>query len=562
MKTSKTDNGKGYYLSYSSRGMAEIAPTFADSPNRYFAACKTFGIVSIAILLCGCWSGTSGAFGSQDASEEDGSPSDNRDGSTGGDGDADGDADNDAEQDGSPDSGHDAGPVMDFGWHTFYGSYDDDEATGLAVDPGGNLIIVGHSRSTWNGPADQPPLHAHSEDPDVFILKLSPQGGYLWHTFYGSNFNWGSKVALDHEGNIYVSGQSSFIPWNGPAGESPRHAPDGDFPAFVLKLNPDGVYQWHTFYGSGTGFERPTIAVNQEGDLYLAGYSTAPWNGPAGESPKIPFSTDGSDNIFFLKLSTDGEYEWHMFYPRDDIPSIAVDHEGNLFALLCTPAPFLWPFPETLDLLFLKINPEGDILWLRQHGPAYGMCGNYGADIVLDPNGNIYALGDAACSWNGPEGQAPLHAQSDIFNIFVLKLDPQGEYVWHTFYGATRTQMDVDEAQVTSANIALDNHGRIYITGRSPTPWNGPDGQSPLNDPDGAGGFFVLCLDEFGEYHWHAFYDGESYTVSNDLDVDPDGNVSAIGTSDATWHGPDGKPPLHKYSGKIDIFVLKLIEAP
>ena len=71
-------------------------------------------------------------------------------------------------------------------WHTFYGSAINDGAYGLAVDTGGNVYVTGYSWPTWNGPAAQAPLHAHSGGTDLFVLKLNSSGAYQWHTFYGS----------------------------------------------------------------------------------------------------------------------------------------------------------------------------------------------------------------------------------------------------------------------------------------------------------------------------------------------------------------------------------------
>jgi len=70
---------------------------------------------------------------------------------------------------------------------------------------------------------------------------------------------------------------------------------------FLLKLNSNGVYQWHTFYGSSTGDLGYGIAMDESGNVYVAGYSDATWNGPGGRSPLHSYSGDG--DIFVLKLS-------------------------------------------------------------------------------------------------------------------------------------------------------------------------------------------------------------------------------------------------------------------
>ena len=63
---------------------------------------------------------------------------------------------------------------------------------------------------------------------------------------------------------------------------------------------------------------------------------------------------------------------------------------------------------------------------------------NDSADAVtVDAEGNSYVLGTSMSTWNGPAGQAPLHAHNPGSNmdVFVMKLNSAGEYQWHTFYG-------------------------------------------------------------------------------------------------------------------------------
>jgi hypothetical protein len=61
----------------------------------------------------------------------------------------------------------------DYGWHTFYGSGSSDSGRALAVDGAGGLYLAGRSDASWDGPAGQDPLHAHSGGGDLVVLKLA-----------------------------------------------------------------------------------------------------------------------------------------------------------------------------------------------------------------------------------------------------------------------------------------------------------------------------------------------------------------------------------------------------
>ena len=41
--------------------------------------------------------------------------------------------------------------------------------------------------ASWRGDNDVDPLHAYSSGNDLTVLKLDSNGNYAWHTFYGAN---------------------------------------------------------------------------------------------------------------------------------------------------------------------------------------------------------------------------------------------------------------------------------------------------------------------------------------------------------------------------------------
>ena len=87
-----------------------------------------------------------------------------------------------------------------------------------------------------------------------------------------------------------------------------------------------------------------------------------------------------------------------------------------------------------------------------------------GQSIAIDASGNAYISGFSNAAWNGPAGQAPLHAftpgGADVSSdLFVLKLDSTGTYQWHTFYGSSRND--------SAYGIALDSSGNVYVAGDS-----------------------------------------------------------------------------------------------
>ena len=112
------------------------------------------------------------------------------------------------------------------------------------------------------------------------------------------------------------------------------------------------------------------------------------------------------------------------------------------------------------------------------------------------------------------------------------------------------------------------------MTGGTGSNWDGPDGQSPLNEHTGGydSDIVVIKLDESGLYQWHTFF-GEATDIDfgSSIDVDGNGNIFIAGNSNRSWDGPGNSSPLNAHAGGYsewadgpayyrDIFVLKLTD--
>jgi hypothetical protein len=451
----------------------------------------------------------------------------------------------------------DAVSAGEFLWHTFYGTVSFELGFGVALDPNDGVYISGYSQSSWNGPLGQAPLHDHSGDNDITVLKLNSAGDYQWHTFYGSKDDDISyQIALDPNDGVYLSGHSQSS-WNGPAGQAPLHDHSGGDDITLLKLNPAGVYQWHTFYGSIDFDQSYYIGADASGNIYISGNSRSSWTGPAGQTPLHAYS--GDDDIVVLKLTAAGGYQWHTFYGsvRADLGGgIAIDANSDLTISGVSYSSWNGPMGQAPlythsgeeDITVLKLDAAGVYQWHTFFGSiGYG----FSKGIAVDGNGDVYITGFCDASWNGPAGQLPLGAHSGAYyDIAVLKLTGAGVYQWHTFYGSRSYDLGY--------GVAVDDSDGVYISGYSLNSWNGPLFQTPLQPHNGGEDISVLKLNASGAYQWHSFYgspyDDRSYWIA----VDPNGGLYTTGVSFLSWDGPSGQPPLHAHSGYGDMAVVKL----
>jgi len=181
-------------------------------------------------------------------------------------------------------------------WNTFLGGSYDDYGTGIAVDGSGNVYVAGFGGYTWQGATT--PVRAFSGGRDAFVARLNSATGVLtWNTFLGgSDDDYGTGIAVDSSGNIYVAGYSDNT-WGYPLW---AHTPDLDvFDASVVRLNSStGSLIWNTFLGGSGDDYGQAIAVDGSGNAYVAGDSNATWG-----SPRRAYYGSGQD-AFAAKIAS------------------------------------------------------------------------------------------------------------------------------------------------------------------------------------------------------------------------------------------------------------------
>ena len=202
-------------------------------------------------------------------------------------------------------------------WNTFLGGGDFDVSNDITVDGSGNVYVAGSSWwFNWGNPVR--PLTGKI---DGFAAKLNPTGDLVWNSFVGGPaVDYSQAIAVDGDGNIYLSGYSESI-WG-----EPLHAYAGNGDAFSAKLNPTGSLVWNTFLGAG-GYDYSNDLVLVESGVYVAGHSAATWGNPWMDFAAL-------DDVFVALLAADGALVSNAFLGGSGIDygiGMARDAGGNLY---------------------------------------------------------------------------------------------------------------------------------------------------------------------------------------------------------------------------------------
>lgn len=404
-------------------------------------------------------------------------------------------------------------------WNTFIGGSGGRYGSAIAMDSSGSIYVAGFCA----GDSDS-----------VFVAKLGSNGSLIWTTFLGGGGNdRGLGVAVDSSDNIYVVGYSS-VSWG-----SPVRAYSGDLDAFAAKLSNDGILIWNTFLGGSGGDEGYDIAVDGSGNVYVSGGSLVTWGSPVR-------AYIANKDAFVVKLSNDGSLIWNTFLGGSDTDfgyGIAVD--GNESVYIVGTSYASWGSPMRmhsgdLDAFAAKLGSNGSLTW---HTFLGGSGIDNGKGIAVYDSGNVYVTGDSSITWGNPVRVFTTNYYAS--DTFAAKLNSDGSLTWNTFLGGN--ECDYGEG------IAVDGSGNVYVAGWSCGTWGSPVRAYAGGNHDA----FAAKLGGDGSLFWTAFLGGSEYDYGWDIAVDSSGNVYVMGNSTATWG-----IPVQAYDGDYDIFVAKLAPFP
>lgn len=349
-----------------------------------------------------------------------------------------------------------------------------------------------------------------------------------WNTFIGTgSYDSGSQIELDSAGNIYVIGES-YASWG-----SPINPHSGDADVFVAKFATNGTLIWNTFLGSGPGDYGYSIALDSAGNIYIIGSSRESWG-----SPINPYTVNGSYDTFVAKLDSNGSLLWHTYLggSKADYPKGIFINLGNIYI---TGVSFdgwgipINPFSGTSDAFVAKLDTNGNLVWNTFLGNVFQ---DEGSDIASDGSGNIYLTGWSSLSWGNP-----VYPHSGGYDVFVSKLDENGNVLWNTFLGGVH--------QDYAGGLVMDSAGNIYVSGNSSfSSWG-----SPINPHAGGMDSFVAKLNNNGTLLWNTFLGSSNSDYCKSMASDSAGNIYITGNSEASWGTPE-----YPYSGDYDVYIAKL----
>jgi hypothetical protein len=248
-----------------------------------------------------------------------------------------------------------------------------------------------------------------------------------------------------------------------------------------------------------------------------------------------------------------------------DAPSgMTSDDEGNIYltGIYNDTADFdPGPGVAILDLpatavhaMFItQLDSAGNFGWVKCLQSTIGVNST---SIKLDNEGNIYSVGhfQGTVDLDPGTGVFPVTATSAYPDLFILKLDNSGNFVWAATFAGPSLEAFYD--------LEIDVAGNVYSTGYfyNTVDFDPGAGSFPLSS-FGAMDVFVLKLSGEGVLGWVKQLGGPGDDYPRAMKLDQDANVYTTGTFTLTADFDPG-PDSCNYTGLVDcshnMFLSKL----
>jgi hypothetical protein len=386
----------------------------------------------------------------------------------------------------------------------------------MSLDIVGNAYVVGETSSfdfpTTPGAFDPTPNGGY----DAFAVKVKPDGsGLYFSTVLGTaGDERGYGIAAHSDYSVFVTGatNASGFPITGGAYDPSFN---GDFDAFVLKLNSTGSAMLAGTFLGGSGSEGGDPSGLDSGDLVL----------------------DAAGNAYVTGVTRSSNYPVTT---------------GPYGATGCA------------DIRLTKLNSTLSAAGFstKMGGGAAGGCGTDGDDwgnqLFLDGSGNIYVTGFTSTENGGGFPTSPGAYQTgygSLYDAFVLKLNPAASsLLYGTYLGGSSVEY--------GDGVAVDSAGKIYLAGYTYSGNYPVTGNAYDSTIGGVVDAFVAKINPAGsgaaDLEYSTYLGGSGLDLAYDLSLHGQDILHLTGyTSSSESSFPvTGGAAQTIYSGNPDAFIL------
>lgn len=349
------------------------------------------------------------------------------------------------------------------------------------------------------------------DDIDIVLMKLDSAGERIWVRSFGS-------AAFDSAMDIAVDGEGNvFLAGTTEGGVA--GPVDAEWEPFLVKFDGAGALMWVRQLGGQPRYHVSGVTVDSAGNAYVSmsvfvrGEGRVSFRGPEmGVSEAYVAAFDGTGKRLWVRS---------LDIDLDNATTSAAVVPGS--EILVTGVTSEMPrvvAPPLSGAFVARLDENGALSDVYRFGSLGG--GEVPYSAMSAPDGSVYTVGVTGGTLGAKDYELTSHFSVDAF---VARHERDGEEVWIRQFGKRQGYVAYD--------AALTSDGRLVVVGKG----NGDVG----NEPRGLSDVFIAMYDENGVRLWVDQFGTEEFDDVFSVAVGPDDLIYLAGTLARGWDDPYGK---------------------
>jgi hypothetical protein len=272
----------------------------------------------------------------------------------------------------------------------------------------GNFFIVGYSNSFGGG------------DQNIYLLKVNQSGDTLFTRVYGGYGNEeGKEIVATADGNYVIIGGSNSASFSNNEIQ-------------LIKIDVYGTVLWTKYYGTPQYESGRSVKLCPDGGFILSGKTSA---NPTAIASLYLVKTNSNGDTTWTKTISGGADSFEgksILANSDGTYTLAIDDSSAA---------------NDSDVRILKLDAMGGIIWNKMYGGTLkDIC-----KTIRPTSDNGYIVGAISRSfgWVNPD-------------VWLLKLDANGDAVWTRHYGGSGHEHCYSARQTSDGGYIAIGHARSF----------------------------------------------------------------------------------------------------
>ena len=368
-------------------------------------------------------------------------------------------------------------------------TYGDARVIGLAVDPDGNVIMLGSFRSQYLKFGSILLTNAYQPDEQYFVAKYDPSGNELW-ALSGGNAQQSfytvpgfapilglGAITTDAHNNIYITANfhrpvAAINPGTVLTNANAAGTTDD---ILLVKCGPAGDMVWARRFGGNGNDDAYGMTVTPAGDIYISGM----FSSPALNFGSVAISNAGPNQVAFIaRLDNSGNGLWASASGgtcKEFAMGLASDLSNNVYltgGLNESSISFAGTTISNPSLVnsiayLLKFDPANNVAWMKTFASPYDNGRAWGYAVATLACGDVWVTGSMTKSDSVTDtaGKIPIAVNVDghIVSVPPWSNDPifvAGFSSSGTLINASALMSGGDDQN----GIACDGVGNVYMS--------------------------------------------------------------------------------------------------